>query len=123
MITSDPYGIRYACAPWVERFAAEDLLVSDPPERIAVCTACTMEECRMESVDCPLNGKKNREKAFKKCKSRKTPHEKMLERDEIIRDMIHAGWRNDESICEKLGISKSTLYGAKRRLRDAGEIR
>lgn len=78
----------------------------DPQSAVNRCLSCTKEEC------------------FGTCKPEfARPREtkgKITERK--IRDLILSGWVNDDSICEELNISKSTLYAAKRRLIERKEI-
>ena len=90
----------------------------DAPENVAVCLDCPLPKCRSEYPVCPLYGKKPSVTG----RSRKTKREKALERDGKIRDLINAGWVNNDAICEELGIGKSTLSAAKKRLRERGEI-
>ncbi len=84
----------------------ESVSTRDPQSAVDRCLNCTANEC---SGGCTpeQNLPKGRKGYVTECK---------------VRDLINSGWRNNEAICEELGISKDTLFTAKRRLRERGEI-
>lgn len=88
----------------------------DTPENVEACLSCPLPSCRPELPACAVRGIRPGKSAGQ------TKHEKVLERDNQIKALIAAGWRNDEAICEEFGIRKTTLYWSKRRLRERGEI-
>ena len=110
MIGSDPYGIRHAVRPgYGEPEPVAPVSTRDPQWAIDRCLGCGAVKCfgTCEAGD--------------GLRTRPTQTERTRLRDEKIRDMIRAG-RNNDAICEELGISMSTLNVAKRRLRKAEEI-
>lgn len=108
MITTDPYGIRRAIKPgYGEPLSPEPVNTYDPQEYVDKCLNCpVIGDCSPALIECPLNPKSH---------TRGNKDEKVLK-------LISAGWRNNDAICEELGISKDTLFRTKRRLRERGEI-
>lgn len=109
MITTDPYGIRHAIKPgYGEPLSTDPVNTYDPQEYVDKCLSCpVIGDCNSGLIECPLNPKSRTRDG----------------KDEKVLKLISAGWRNNEAICEELGISKSTLSLAKRRLREQGKIR
>lgn len=108
MITTDPYGIRHAIKPgYGEPLSSEPIDTHDPPEYVDKCLSCpVIGDCNSALIECPLNPKSRARDG----------------KDEKVLKLISAGWRNNDAICKELGISKSTLSLAKRRLRARGDI-
>lgn len=108
MITTDPYEIRHAIKPgYGEPFSPEPISTRDPQEYVDKCLNCPVEGgCNSALAKCPLNPKSG---------TRNSTDKKVLK-------LIFTGWRNNDAICEELGISKDMLFRTKRRLRERGEI-
>lgn len=112
MITAEPYGIRHIIKPgYGEPEPVEPVSTRDPQYAINRCLSCIAERC---SGECKPNQNGPR--------TRPTQSEHVRLRDEKILGLIRAGWRNNDAICEELGISKDVLFSAKRRLREKGEL-
>ena len=107
MTTKDPYGLAYAVRPgYGTPEPVKPVFCHDTQEHMEVCMNCCVEGgCNMKSKKCGLR-RDNLRKA---------------ELDSKVRSLMNAGWRNNEAICEELGISKSVLFAAKRRLRKREE--
>ncbi len=113
MIGNDPYGIRHAVRPgYGEPEPLEPVSTRDPPQAVNRCLCCTIPITECAGNCGPVDGPKL-------C-GRPARREKTRLRDEKIRDLINAGWVNNDAICEELKISMSTLIAAKRRLREDG---
>lgn len=115
MITRDPYSIRHVVKPgYGEPEPVEPVRTRDPQPAVNRCLDCTVPQLLCFGT-CEPGDEPNL------C-GRPVRREKTRLRDEKILDLIRAGWRNNDAICEELGISMSTLIVAKRRLREKGEL-
>ena len=120
MITADPYDISHAIRlGYGEPEPVEPISTRDSPENVEACQNCLLPDCRASSPACPLRGKAPRIKTHRQSAE---AAERISERANRVRDLINAGWRNSEAICEELHISPWMLQDAKRRLRERGEI-
>ena len=115
MIGNDPYGIRHAVKPWDLPEPLKSVSTHDPQCAVNRCLNCAapLSLCR---GDCKPGQDGPGERPVPSQMRRAHC------RDEKIRELIRAGWRNNDAICEELEISKSTLIAAKRRLKERGEI-
>ena len=111
MITTDPYGISHVIRPGPLPEPLISVSTRDPQDAVDRCLNCSAEECY---GNCAPTG------SARYTGERMDVRRRRL-RDEQIRLML-LDKQNVQDICSKLGISRNTLFNAKRRLRERGDI-